>query len=100
MILLVLLVFYILFLIKLPSKTFYTIGEIRKHRNKKSAWLVIHGKVYDVTEWRKSHPGGDAIMQGVKVDDATSLFENRGHSSFARKKLKEFWIGNLIKNKK
>ena len=59
--------------------------------------MVIHGKVYDVTEWRKSHPGGDVIMKGVKVDDATSLFENRGHSSFARKKLKELYIGKLIK---
>ena len=79
------------------TKKGYTIEEVRKHRNKKSAWLVIRGKVYDVTEWRKSHPGGDVIMLGVKVDDATSLFENRGHSSFARKKLKELYIGKLIK---
>ena len=80
-----------------PKKKGYTIEEVRKHRNKKSAWLVIDGKVYDVTDWRKSHPGGDVIMQGVKVDDATSLFESRGHSSFARKKLKELYIGKLIK---
>ena len=82
-----------------PAKKGYTIEEVRKHRNKKSAWLVIKGKVYDVTQWRKSHPGGDVIMLGVRVDDATSLFENRGHSDFARKKLKELFIGNLIKKK-
>tara|TARA_B100000902_G_scaffold389378_1_gene436421 strand:+ start:5457 stop:7262 length:1806 start_codon:yes stop_codon:yes gene_type:complete len=82
-----------------PSKKGYTIEEVRKHRNTNSAWLVIKGKVYDVTQWRKKHPGGDVIMQGVKVDDATSLFENRGHSDFARKKLKELFIGKLIKKK-
>ena len=37
---------------------------------------------------------GDIILTGVGKD-ATSLFEGIGHSSFARKKLRTFQIGEV-----
>lgn len=36
----------------------YTWEEIQKHNTSESPWLVVHGKVYDVTEFQKIHPGG------------------------------------------
>ncbi len=32
--------------------------ELEKHKTEASAWICINGKVYDVTEFLKSHPGG------------------------------------------
>jgi cytochrome b involved in lipid metabolism len=29
----------------------FTLQEISKHNHKKDLWLVIHGKVYDVTKF-------------------------------------------------
>ena len=34
----------------LPS---FTLEEIKKHNTAESLWLVIEGKVYDVTSFRK-----------------------------------------------
>ena len=31
--------------------------EIEKHNSAVSPWLVIDGKVYDVTEFQHKHPG-------------------------------------------
>ena len=35
----------------------FTLEECRAHRTEKDCWLIIHGKVYDVTEFRAAHPG-------------------------------------------
>lgn len=40
----------------------YSLEECKKHNNDKSCWLVIHGKVYDVTEFLEEHPGGYDII--------------------------------------
>lgn len=49
-------------------------AEIAKHNSPDSCWLVIHGKVYDVTKFLDQHPGGRTIL--LKQGGAVS------HSSF------------------
>ena len=46
----------------------YTWDEIAEHDTDNSAWIVIHGKVYDVTEWIPKHPGGGIIYDGAGGD--------------------------------
>ena len=48
--------------------------EVQEHNTRESGWMVIHGKVYDVTEWIDTHPGGDAIAMFLGAD-ATDQFE-------------------------
>lgn len=36
-------------------------AEVSKHDSKDSAWLVVSGKVFDVTEWVPLHPGERAF---------------------------------------
>lgn len=51
--------------------------ELLQHNTEESLWTVIHGDVYDVTDFLNSgkHPGGDSLLQsGGK--DATALFES------------------------
>lgn len=54
----------------------YTIGDVAKHKIKEDLWIVINGKVYDITDYRRYHPGGDKILQGAG-SDGTSLFSKQ-----------------------
>lgn len=40
----------------------YTIDEISSHKDNQSCWMVIHGKVYDVTPFLEEHPGGEDVL--------------------------------------
>lgn len=57
--------------------------EVRKHNTAKDCWLVLDGKVYDVTSFAKRHPGGKIITY-YAGEDASDVFEamhpDREHS--------------------
>ena len=36
-------------------------AELAQHAGAGDCWMAIHGKVYDLTEFAKRHPGGDLI---------------------------------------
>ncbi|KAH6988361.1 cytochrome b5-like heme/steroid binding domain-containing protein [Ilyonectria destructans] len=71
--------------------------EIKKHWGKGDIWIALHGNVYDVSDFMEDHPGGaDALLEQVGVD-ATSAFEDVGHSSDARTLLEDLKIGRADK---
>lgn len=78
----------------------YSKAEVAKHNTPDDAWMIISGKVYNVTKWITKHPGGNVILQGIGKD-ATSLFNNKGggsgHSTTAHKILSKYYIGDLEK---
>jgi L-lactate dehydrogenase (cytochrome) len=37
-------------------------AEVAKHNNKKSCWIVLDSKAYDVTNFMIEHPGGAPII--------------------------------------
>ncbi|KVI07609.1 cytochrome b5, heme-binding site-containing protein [Cynara cardunculus var. scolymus] len=43
------------------QKTF-VFAEVSKHNKTKDCWVIISGKVYDVTPFMDDHPGGDEVM--------------------------------------
>jgi indoleamine 2,3-dioxygenase len=71
-------------------------NEISVNNNLDSIWIVLHGDVYDVTSWVNEHPGGNALLLAFAGMDATDLFDSMGHSTIAKKKLKELFIGSVI----
>ncbi|MBU1202800.1 hypothetical protein KKH39_02025 [Patescibacteria group bacterium] len=82
--------------------TQYDMAEIAQHNNADDCWLLISGKVYDVTSFIAggNHGGGDAILEGCGID-ATELYETRPmgsgtpHSDKARGFLEGFYIGDF-----
>lgn len=36
--------------------------EVWKNDSAASCWVVIHGKVYDVTNYLSDHPGGPSVL--------------------------------------
>lgn len=37
-------------------------AEVAKHNSKKSCWIVLDSKAYDVTNFLSEHPGGAPII--------------------------------------
>ncbi|EMS68958.1 Cytochrome b5 isoform 1 [Triticum urartu] len=62
----------------------YSFQEVRKHSQRKDCWLIISGKVYDVTPFMEEHPGGDEVLLACTGKDATADFEDIGHSDAAK----------------
>ncbi len=73
----------------------YTLAEVSEHSNPKDCWLVIDGKVYDVTKFLEDHPGGDDVLLSATGKDATDDFEDVGHSTSARAMMDEFYVGEI-----
>mmetsp|Transcript_41142 Transcript_41142/g.68727 ORF Transcript_41142/g.68727 Transcript_41142/m.68727 type:complete len:464 (-) Transcript_41142:302-1693(-) len=75
------------------QKRSYSWDEVRKHNSSKDCWLVVRGKVYDVSAWAPKHPGGDFIF--IRAGhDVTQMFESY-HPLYVRAMLDQFCIGDL-----
>ncbi|KAJ2057876.1 Cytochrome b5 type B (outer mitochondrial membrane), partial [Coemansia sp. S155-1] len=73
----------------------YTGEQIQQHAKREDIWIVVHGKVYDVTKFLDEHPGGEEVILEHAGIDATEAFEDIGHSDDARELLKDYFIGDL-----
>jgi len=77
-----------------PALKNYTMDEIKQHNTANDGWMVLNGKVYNVTKYLAYHPGGSVINQGLGKD-ATVLF-NQYHSWVnADHILKKYHIGSV-----
>ncbi|KAG6657658.1 hypothetical protein I3843_04G097200 [Carya illinoinensis] len=77
------------------ERKLYTLVEVSEHNDPKDCWLVIEGKVYDVTKFLDDHPGGEDVLLSATGKDATDDFEDVGHSSSARAMMEEFYVGDI-----
>ncbi|XP_010670929.2 nitrate reductase [NADH] [Beta vulgaris subsp. vulgaris] len=73
----------------------YSMSEVKKHNSAESAWIVVHGHVYDATRFLKDHPGGsDSILINAGTD-CTEEFDAI-HSDKAKRLLEDFRVGEII----
>ncbi|KAI3859780.1 hypothetical protein MKW92_047297 [Papaver armeniacum] len=76
------------------KKNYITSEELSKHNKPGDLWISIQGKVYNVTNWLKDHPGGDAPLLNLAGQDVTDAFV-AFHPGTAWKHLDQFFIGHL-----
>jgi len=72
--------------------------EIRQHNSDSTGcWLVIDGFVRDVTLLMHDnvHPGGAEVFKRLIGKDATTAFNNIGHSNEAKLIATNFIVGRL-----
>ncbi|KAH7409781.1 mitochondrial cytochrome-like protein b2 [Phaeosphaeria sp. MPI-PUGE-AT-0046c] len=50
-------------------------AEVARHNTKKSCWLVLDSRVYNVTSFQSDHPGGTVILLKNAGTDATTEFK-------------------------
>ncbi|KAK7464383.1 hypothetical protein VKT23_006550 [Stygiomarasmius scandens] len=49
--------------------------SIANHSARNDCWIIVHGKVYDVTDFLDEHPGGSKIILKYAGKDATEAYE-------------------------
>ncbi|KAI0302338.1 glyoxylate dehydrogenase [Multifurca ochricompacta] len=47
----------------------------KQHASRDSCWIIVHGSVYDVTDFLDEHPGGSQIILKYAGQDATEAYE-------------------------
>ena len=72
-----------------------TEAEIARHNKESDCWIIIKGKVYDVTDYLDDHPGGVEIITDLAGQDSTEDFDDVGHSEEAYAQLVDFYIGDV-----
>ncbi|KAK4273855.1 hypothetical protein QN277_017169 [Acacia crassicarpa] len=77
------------------GKKVFLYEEVAKHNQLKDCWLIIAGKVYDVTPFMEDHPGGDDVLLSSTGKDASDDFEDTGHSDTAREMMVKYLIGEI-----
>jgi len=81
------------------KKSSFSMSDVAKHNNENDCWIVIDGKVYDVTNYIESHPGGRVLVNFCGQDGsdafATKGKKNKPHSPAAYEILKTLYIGDL-----
>jgi L-lactate dehydrogenase (cytochrome) len=71
----------------------YSWDEISKHNCRESCWLVVKGKVYDVTEFIPKHPAGEKAILRHAGQECTEDF--LFHSPGAQKLWHPYCIGSV-----
>ncbi|KAF8806216.1 cytochrome b5 [Phlegmacium glaucopus] len=72
-----------------------TLDELRANNSREKFYILVHGKVYNVTKFMDEHPGGDEVILAEGGQDATEAFEDVGHSDEARALLPGMLVGDF-----
>ena len=75
----------------------YTKADVALHNTSSDCWIILNtNEVYNVTAFLSIHPAGAAPITPYCGADATTAFNNVGHSSSAVAEEKTYLIGNLV----
>ena len=73
----------------------YTMAEVAKHCTRDDAWVVIDERVYDVTDFIDSHPGGVGPIINLAGKDCTDVFANYHAARIYRTMLPAMLVGEV-----
>lgn len=77
----------------------YTMAEVKPHNSEDDCWLVIEGKVYDVSSYVERHPAPPSVLLPWCGGEATEGMRTKGygrdHSPAAWELLETFRIGRI-----
>ena len=70
-------------------------GEVSQHCHPHDVWLIIDGRVYDVSDFVEEHPGGvDAILRRPGQDNSEG-FNGPQHPEKVHQLIGEYYIGTV-----
>lgn len=71
--------------------------DLAKHNKPGDLWISIQGKVYNVSDWAQSHPGGELPLLNLAGQDVTDAFVAY-HPGSAWKHLDQFFNGYYLQH--
>lgn len=81
-----------------PTPAGYTMDQVRANNTPSRCWSVIDSKVYDLTKWINSHPGGAGAITSLCGTDGTAAFKGQhGGEGQPASRLAGFLLGPLAK---
>ena len=82
-----------------PSVKLLDMVEVAKHNTNMDCYMVINNKVYDLSGYASSHPGGTRNVVNYCGKESTTAYDTKGrgspHSSYADGLLDKYYIGDL-----
>lgn len=76
----------------LHTRTF-TLDQVKSHDSCDDLWIIIYNRVFDVTAFVASHPGGIEGLLDCGGVDGTESFEDVAHSDDALRMLCPYFVG-------
>ena len=76
----------------------YSREEVLKHDSVEDAWMIVDQRVFDVTSFLYTHPGGLSITEEYLGRDISSLLRSEDvhrHSQTAFEVLEQYCVGRL-----
>jgi len=73
----------------------WTDEQVAQHNTEDDCFVIVRGKVYNVSSYLKKHPGGFKLLFRSAGADATRDFEGMFHSKRARTILEGMCVGTL-----
>lgn len=79
----------------------YSVGEVASHNTISDCWMIIAGKIYNLSGYASEHPGGERNIANYCGREATTAFETKGrpsgnnHSDYAWQLLGQYYLGDL-----
>ena len=83
-----------------PATSSLTSANVAKHNTNTDCWIIVNNRVYDISGYASSHPGGTRNITNYCGKESTSAYDTKGgrgggHSSNADQELSQFFVGNL-----
>eukprot|EP00930_Biecheleria_cincta_P044104 TRINITY_DN30263_c0_g1_i1.p1 TRINITY_DN30263_c0_g1~~TRINITY_DN30263_c0_g1_i1.p1 ORF type:complete len:161 (-),score=13.93 TRINITY_DN30263_c0_g1_i1:244-726(-) len=73
-------------------------SEVAQHNRPDDCWMVLHGMVYDLTDFAKGHLGGSQLITNLAGTDGTQAFSRVHRESILRGLDARYQIGQLDVN--
>ena len=71
-------------------------AEVAKHNTRSDCWSIVKGKVYNLTSYVQSHPGGASVIANICGKDGSGAFSNQhGVQSKPNNTLDGFLLGTV-----
>ncbi|KAJ3187949.1 hypothetical protein HDU85_006342 [Gaertneriomyces sp. JEL0708] len=73
----------------------FTVDEVAAHNKEDDLWIIIDGRVYDISRFADLHPGGLTVLLDVAGKDATEEFYGLHRQSVLSKFGPKYEIGTV-----
>ncbi|KAI8967865.1 acyl-CoA dehydrogenase/oxidase [Mycotypha africana] len=73
----------------------YTILDVAKHQQANDCWIILHDKIYDISQFLDDHPGGKKVLLKAAGTDASKQFDAFHSPAVLSKIAAKYLIGEV-----